>query len=527
MASRQEYIKIINQKGFYGPVADLLADLFAYYSDNYLADIAGQYYNASFLKATNEDALLQLALDTSYPVWRGTNPIVRLSISPYVPVPVKIQPMQELFSYGKHFFYYAGDRPLILSSDWRGSEPVVDIVYAKKPKRVIEFTLNQNELNIIDDKEPISEHVACYLLYTLGNYNIEQYISHTRYPRTFWGLCGLINNSAPNNSDNACVVDPSLLKDILILTTPRWGIHLKFSDNIFSYNNTRKIRIEYLNHTTNIDDFGIIDKLIEQLKNKYNIGDISFDSIIGATNKDSEMKIRTYLTDAGRFNGVIRSISDIKNFSNEMLAGIALDSKIYHYIDNTDGTIKYLVVFIVSPDFIGDAVNAIKQNIQAFWRSNMPKLIIRNVNSITSASDTQDIVVASATPCQLEVRYTIKTENKNAVRTYMEEYLNRLVGVLIKEIRGSDILSYLSKNSLVFAVENMTITIIPPDEPAAIIFYYNTVEPYNYMPDRAVLLKEEEFYENVYSINTAPMQDTITKYFRYISSYNIIDIEAL
>ncbi len=109
MAAFDEYIGILSKYNIQGDFANILAELLAYYSENYLANVAGSYYNSSTLKAVNEDSLMQLALDHGVNIFRGRNPIVRVNVilDPNAPVDyLYFQPLQEIFSYGYIVFLF-------------------------------------------------------------------------------------------------------------------------------------------------------------------------------------------------------------------------------------------------------------------------------------------------------------------------------------------------------------------------------------------------------------------------------------
>lgn len=571
MAARDEYMRILNAHGFSGDVANLLVDMFVHYSEHYLADVLGQYYNSSILKASNMDALLQLSLDMGYPVWRGSNTVISINIK-NANAFVAMQPLQEVFSYGNHFFYYAGDEPITLSPDKNPSSSI-KLVHTTIPKRVIEFKLDKNEIYVIDDKNPISEHIAFYVIYSQGVYTNVSHVKHTRIPRQFWAFTADIN---PEENS-------SFLKDILVLTTPDYGIYVKFSNRILDYSGIKKIRLEYLNFTGMLTNFDILIKLYDHLTNK--LGLELFESmdnlesqrnlfkITTPTPPEDEKSIRENLTKGIRFNGIIRSITDIATYIREEFMEQLYDIKIFHYIDkkNIASDVKlpnifYLLIVIPKPGFtVQDIYNFYQLNIQSIWHSNLPKLnmlyfgsnvdyqnIINNTETNVIQVNPSDIVIAEPAPVRLIIRYDYEGYNKNIVRAELMEYTAKYVNKIIELINPNEIFTFFAKNDNVKQINSFVISLELKDSNGNLIEvpflhygYMNytvhtkglemTEEYFSNIPkDSPIhwsqtikLIKIDMFYNTVTQHRNFKFiygQDSFEYYFQFISEVTVVDV---
>ncbi len=476
MSSKDEFLSIITRHGFSGDVANLLADLFAFYSDKYLTDIASQYYNSSVAKAANIDALLQLSLDHAYPVWRGTNTTLEFGIIE-AKAPITLQPLQEIFSYGSHFFYYGGREPIYLGSE-NERDRVVPIIYANKAKRVLEFGLNRNEIYVIDDEDIISEHVVFYILYEYNNLIQQDHIKHTRYPSKFWGYISDANPDNPN------------AYDILVLTTPGFGLYAKFSERITRFEKTRKIRLEYLNWTSAMPNREILARFYAHLSDKLklvlyrvnNIGDErSYFRISSHTPQDSDLSIRNKIMEGARFNGIIRSITDIKTWMEEEIVDMIYDMRSFHFINSGVSAtsrlpnIYYVFVVILRPGYtLNDVDSIVSARLPSVWYTNFPMLNIQSlsdstgsiynaINSITGSAPAvnispSDIIVIEAIPCTLTIHYSVVSSNKNLVYGDLLEYTSQFVDRLIEVIEPTDIFTRLSKNANVERVDYFAVS---------------------------------------------------------------------
>lgn len=477
MSSKDEFLSIITNHGFSGDLANLLADLFAFYSDKYLTDIASQYYNSSVAKAANIDALLQLSLDHAYPVWRGTNTTLEFGIIE-AQAPITLQPLQEIFSYGSHFFYYGGKEPIYLS-DANKKDTIVPIIYANKSKRVLEFGLNRNEIYVIDDEDIISEHVVFYILYEHNNLIQQDHIKHTRYPSKYWEY---VSDANPNDSK---------AHDILVLTTPGFGLYAKFSDRITRFEKTRKIRLEYLNWTSAIPNKEILARFYAHLSDKLKLvlyrmnsfdDERSYFRISSHTVQDSDLSIRYKIMEGARFNGIIRSITDIKTWMEEEIVDMIYDMRSFHFIDSNVSAssqlpnIYYVFVVILRPGYtLNDVNNIVSVRLSSAWYTNFPMLgitylsdstsgLYSSISSITGNAPAwnispSDIIVIEAIPCTMTIHYSIISSNKNLVYADLIEYTSQFVDRLIDFIEPTDIFTRLSKNANVERIDYFSVTV--------------------------------------------------------------------
>lgn len=481
METRDRFLSIVKAHGFDGEVANLIADMFTYYVDVYLTEIAGQYYNSSVLKATNMDSLLQLSLDLAYPVWRGTNLIIEFTVL-QADNPLFLQPLQEIYSYGGHFFYYGGEKNEFIDPS-QSDNKTIKIIYSQKPKRVIEYNLNINEISVLDDTSIISEHVAFFVIYQRENVVYADYVQHTRWPSQFWSFISDANDQ---------VLNP---KDILVLTAPTMGIYAKFSDRVTRFDKTRKIRLEYLNYTPGQPPAEILAKLYTHITDNIGFRLLAYDTleapeshflIKSFTAPDDRKHIIDNLTEGARFNGVIRSITDVKNFMYEILRDKIYDIRSYFYVRDTGlsstnpvPNIYYIILIIPRPDTtITELSSIVNAQISQFWHTNYPRLRINFVQAANSpdflASLIQqqsagastptlvypsDFLVMSPIPTALEVEYSATTIDPGALYADISLYLDQYINKIIDTIDPRDIFTYMAKNSNVSKIKFFRVSI--------------------------------------------------------------------
>lgn len=523
MAAYQEYLSIIARYGIEGEFANVLAELLAFYSENYLADIASSFYNSSILKAVNEDSLMQLSLDHAVPIFRGYNPKVELFVKladDAIVDFVYLQPLQEIFSYGSSFFYFDSEIPVAIR---KGEYTRISIVYANKAKRVINYQNPKNEIFVLDDENIISEHLAFYLTKTRGDTNQIAYYQHTKYPYLFWGFINSeYTNSLTDNNQNTL----NGLFHILVLTTPRWGIYVKLSKVFFSQiqQNNSFIRLEYLNYVPQINNLEHINKLVAHLRDKMNLlVDTTSMVVSGAIPPDSVEIIREKTQLSPKFNGIIRSITDYQALLYDMLKKYVIDAKIYHYLspDSNSGfvNISYLILFIRSSLFTAiDVVSYFDEVVKQFFAKNLPRLPV--TSSITNTGTYYFLeggfTMIEALPVEIAVYYNVESNDKNIVHNLFLNYLNGFTGKLQEEIDPKAWLTFLSKMAQVEKVTAFSVWVNRPNSPPQNIYsldYYNN-------PEDLKLIKTQKFFDDLNNNQFDPN----FPYFEYINTIAVYNI---
>jgi len=487
MASvREDIATIVRSYGYSGEIADMLIDMFNYYVNEHLIKIAGQFYNSSTFKTQNIDAALQLSLDHSVPVSRGDNTTLLVNI--YATGPLTFAPLQEIFSYGNHFFYVKSRHYIQIDT---GFSYRLELAYTNKGKRILEYKLtipeevNQqnetenysrrafyNDIYIIDDTSPISNEVAIYGTYKMsdaaGNViNTNTIVlPYTKHPFQFYLFTYL------ENEDN-------YLKDlypILVLTTPRYGINLRINHRylISVLSQNIDLRVEYLNHTPAVPPGEILSLLIDHINQNFPVSSDStyIEDIISYTQPHRLETIKYNVAEGTRFNGVIRSVSDFRNWLLNMTDLEIYDAQLFYHYSPTVGQnnnishihIKYVIVIIADIRQQGTINNFIQNHIY-YIRNLMPTLSIHSVsyqfpdftravissNNINISNNNAtlpnpDIIIKYAIPIRIKIQASyVGTINSSLVIRTFKDMLMRYQNKILEQIDPREFFTLFSR----------------------------------------------------------------------------------
>jgi len=415
---RDDIVNIVRSYGYEGEIADMLVDALSYYASEHLLSLAGQYYNSSLFKSKNQDAVLQLGLDHSVPVYRGENASVILRIQ--TTGPLTFAPLQEVFSYGTHYFYVKSKRYVQLPANMTYD---LELVYADQQAAIVEnkislfdtqnnsdsFTIlleDDNESSyqkgarnfisnfyIINDKLPISEDVALYAIYTKDNNNYNVLLPYTNTPTDFYFFSIAYEI---NQLGTATEFYP-----VLVLTTPRYGINIRLNHRYIIRRLATNviIRTIYLNYTENLPPDDVLSLLIDHINRNFPVvpsGTTVLDVLSYKPPTGLETN-RYRIAEWARYNGVIRSVSDIShwflNFSDVKIYDAKLVTRIEPTttLSNTNLSLYYYILYI-SSDYVSnnDIIDFI-QNHKAYIYASLPTLSINGTStSILNNSFTTD-----------------------------------------------------------------------------------------------------------------------------------------
>ena len=407
---RDDIVNIVRSYGYEGEIADMLVDALSYYASEHLLSLAGQYYNSSLFKSKNQDAVLQLGLDHSVPVYRGENASLILRIQ--TTGPLTFAPLQEVFSYGTHYFYVKSKRYIQIPGNTTYD---LELVYADQQAAIVENKISlfdipgnnndsfdillEEDINlpyqrgarnfisnfyIINDKLPISEDVAIYAIYTKEGDNYNVLLPYTNRPNDFYFF-----SIAYDLNQSGLVTE---FYPILVLTTPRYGINIRLNHRyiIRRLASNVVIRTIYLNYTENLPPDDVLSLLIDHVNRNFPVLPSSTVVLDVLSHKPpTGLETNRYrIAEWARYNGVIRSVSDINhwflNFSDVKI----YDAKLITKIDptttsNTTNLSLYYYILYISGGYVSnnDIINFI-QNHKNYIYAALPTLPIR----VTSAS---------------------------------------------------------------------------------------------------------------------------------------------
>ena len=538
MSAYNEYIGILRSYNIEGEFAEVLANLLAYYSENYLADVAAQYYNSSLLKATNEDSLMQLAMDHAVSLYRGSNYAITLPVilSNNGTIPsLYFQPLQEVFSYGNHFFYFGGEQPInIIPED--NSVTYLKLIYTNKAKKVLNLELSntKNEMFVLDSDGIISEHLAFYMIQTIRDVDYIRYIPYTSKPYFYWGVHINSLQDLENIENNEEL--SSLLKPLLVITTPRWGLQIKMAEYFYikyvKNQGSLKFRLEYLNWTSNIPTVEILNKLAETLQDKFALVviDNNFLDYSAPLPPQDPSKAIEKIQLSSRFNGIIRSIIDYSAFLNDILEGYIKDARIFYTIENQNNSgalMKYYLLYIAQENIIGggtqidssEVAARINENIRKYFMLNLPHI---EVNDNFLAIDPLEITLIEAYPVLLRLEISIRSADVNIAKKSLENYLSGLKDKLIDVVPVEQIFAFLNKIPVVDAVLIFRVykKIINEYIMPLVLVYTNEPHHAQEIDLNSKKLINIEGYRQALENNMAP--DIISNYFQYIKDIEIV-----
>jgi len=401
---KDDIVNIVRSYGYEGEIADMLVDALSYYASEHLLSLAGQYYNSSLFKSKNQDAVLQLGLDHSVPVYRGENASVILRIQ--TTGPLTFAPLQEVFSYGTHYFYVKSKRYIQISS---GTTYDLELVYADQQAAIVEnkISLFDTEANtgsftilleedrdlpyqqgarnfisnfyIINDKLSISEDVALYAIYTKDNSNYNVLLPYTNTPTDFYFFSIAYEL---NQSESVTEFYP-----VLVLTTPRYGINIRLNHRyiIRRLASNVVIRTIYLNYTENLPPDDVLSLLIDHVNRNFPVlpSDTVVLDVLSYKPPTGLETNRYRIAEWARYNGVIRSISDIKhwflNFSDVKIYDAKLITKIKQTstssASNTTNLSLYYYILYISGGYVSDSdIIDLIQSHKAYIYAALPTL---------------------------------------------------------------------------------------------------------------------------------------------------------
>ncbi len=414
---RDDIVNIVRSYGYEGEIADMLVDALSYYASEHLLSLAGQYYNASLFKSKNQDAVLQLGLDHSVPVYRGENASVILRIQ--TTGPLTFAPLQEVFSYGTHYFYVKSKRYVQLPS---GTTYDLELVYADQQAAIVENkislfdTENDNEsftilleedsnlhyqkgarnfisnFYIINDKLPISEDVALYAIYTKDNNNYNVLLPYTNTPTDFYffSIAYELNQLSSTTE----------FYPVLVLTTPRYGINIRLNHRYIIRRLATNviIRTIYLNYTESLPPDDILSLLIDHINRNFPVVP-SATAVLDVLSYKPPTGLETNryrIAEWARYNGVIRSVSDINhwflNFSDVKIYDAKLVTRIVPTItSNTTNLSLYYYILYISSGYVSnnDIINFI-QNHKAYIYAALPTLPINVTTNVLNSDFTTE-----------------------------------------------------------------------------------------------------------------------------------------
>jgi len=367
---RDDIVNIVRSYGYEGEIADMLVDALSYYVSEHLLSLAGQYYNSSLFKAKNPDAVLQLGLDHSVPVYRGENASVILRIQ--TTNTLTFAPLQEVFSYGTHYFYVKSKRYIQIPANTTYD---LELVYSDQQVAIVEnklslFTTKENPSSftifleednnlpyqrgarnfisnfyILNDKLPISEDVAFYAIYTKGNNNYNVLLPYTNMPTDFYFFSIAYELNQVNSITE--------LYPILVLTTPRYGINVRLNHRhiLKQLASNVIIRTMYLNYTENLPPDDILSLMIDHVNRNFPVvpSETVILDVVSYRPPTGVETNRYRIAEWARYNGVIRSVSDINhwflNFSDVKVYDSRLITKIK--TDNSNNiSLWYYILYI-------------------------------------------------------------------------------------------------------------------------------------------------------------------------------------
>ncbi len=371
---RDDIANIVRSYGYEGEIADMLVDALSYYVAEHLLSLAGQYYNSSLFKAKNPDAVLQLGLDHSVPVYRGENASVILRI--HTTNTLTFAPLQEVFSYGAHYFYVKSKRYIQIPPN---TVYDLELVYSDQQAAIVEnklslFSNNEGESSftilleedddslrqrgarnfisnfyILNDKLPISEDVAFYAMYTKDNNNYNVLLPYTNKPTDFYFFSIAYEL---NQSDLVTELYP-----ILVLTTPRYGINVRLNHRyiVRRLASNVVIRTVYLNYTENLPPDDVLSLMIDHVNRNFPVvpGDTVILDVLSYRPPTGMETNRYRIAEWARYNGVIRSVSDIThwflNFSDIKVYDAKLITKVKNE-NNNSVSLWYYILYIPKGD---------------------------------------------------------------------------------------------------------------------------------------------------------------------------------
>jgi hypothetical protein len=404
---RDDIVNIVRSYGYEGEIADMLVDALSYYASEHLLSLAGQYYNSSLFKSKNQDAVLQLGLDHSVPVYRGENASVILRIQ--TTGPLTFAPLQEVFSYGTHYFYVKSKRYVQIPGSTTYD---LELVYADQQAAIVENKIslfdsaaNRESFNIlldedinspypkgarnfisnfyvINDKLPISEDVALYAIYTKDNNNYNVLLPYTNKPTDFY----FFSISYELNQLNQFTE----FYPILVLTTPRYGINIRLNHRyiIRRLSSDVVIRTIYLNYTESLPPDDVLSLLIDHINRNFPVIPSSTVVLDVLSHKPpTGLETNRYrIAEWARYNGVIRSISDIShwflNFSDVKIYDAKLITRIKQEPSSSNSLSLYYYILYISGGHvsINDIISFIR-NHEAYIYAALPTLPISAISA--------------------------------------------------------------------------------------------------------------------------------------------------
>jgi hypothetical protein len=402
---RDDIVNIVRSYGYEGEIADMLVDALSYYVSEHLLSLAGQYYNSSLFKAKNPDAVLQLGLDHCVPVYRGENASVILRIR--TTNTLTFAPLQEVFSYGTHYFYVKSKRYIQIPGNTTYD---LELVYSDQQVAIVEnklslFSTSENDTSftilleednnspyqigarnfisnfyILNDKLPISEDVAFYAIYTKENVNYNVLLPYTNKPTDFY-FFSIVQEL--NISDWVTELYP-----ILVLTTPRYGINIRLNHRyiVRRLASSVVIRTMYLNYTESLPPDDVLSLMIDHVNRNFPVipGESVVLDVLSYKPPTSVDTNRYRIAEWARYNGVIRSVSDIThwflNFSDVKVYDAKLVTKVKRD-NNNNISLWYYILYIPKGNVnASDVENFIREH-QKYIYGALPTLPISALNT--------------------------------------------------------------------------------------------------------------------------------------------------
>jgi len=524
---RDDIVNIVRSYGYEGEIADMLVDALSYYASEHLLSLAGQYYNSSLFKSKNQDAVLQLGLDHSVPVYRGENASVILRIQ--TTGPLTFAPLQEVFSYGTHYFYVKSKRYVQIPG---GTTYDLELAYADQQAATVEnkislfdtrtnadsFTILLEEdsnspyqrgarnfisnFYIINDKLPISEDVALYAIYSKEGNNYNVLLPYTNTPTDFYFF-----SIAYEFNQSGLVTE---LYPVLVLTTPRYGINIRLNHRyiIRRLASNVVIRTIYLNYTENLPPDDVLSLMIDHVNRNFPVvpsGTIVLDVLSHKPPTGLETN-RYRIAEWARYNGVIRSISDINhwflNFSDIKIYDAKLITRIKPITSTTNLSLTYYILYIsggyVSPNDIMSFI----QNHQAYIYAALPTLPINVRSEIISDNSFTTNYTFNLVPANVNLNNTSYPcpPGQNCFSIKIIDVRPITVSITATYIGGYDV--NLVRQTYRRSLESYTMRIIESIDPMVLFSLFTRVAHVNSVLRFSIFINNEMVFSIPNTVNS-------------------------
>lgn len=413
-------MRILRRRGFDGEVAELLAEMMDYYSTNHLTKVLAQYYNQSLLRAPSLDAALQLAMDMGYPAYRGRLPTIRPTVR--FERPTQLTPLEVLHSSGGGMIVWAGKTPKTFDTTPANLSIPLEMRLCATAPTTRPIPQGVMEHYVIDDLIPISEDIAIYQEDSNGQ---RTYWRITRHAWLFWG---------ERVTDN-----PQMVKyPVLAMTTQGYGLYLRFKNPT-----PPGLYISYLPlDFANIPNY---NNLIRSFQHP-NIAIYPSNQSIMVTPfrmPDTREVLFHKACESSRFNGFIRSNSDIGSLVREYFPDDVIDARVR---ETPNGLVVYIIPF--QAGWVSTSINQLTSTINQHISDALP---------LQGPGPATPITYQEMNAESWQINASIVGQDPLAVTQYMSDYLAEFLYRFLDEIDVRFWITKLARSELVDAITSFTV----------------------------------------------------------------------